>query len=137
MGPSFESTREANLSEVEAKLDAIAHPAGDRTTSVSQPIQKLIVEGHCLSPVVVTPLDKITFGRSNECGLAIPTDHRISRVHCAVECSPLEALLRDLQSTNGTYLNGQRIRLAKLIDGDRILIGATVLIVRIVRTLRK
>jgi pSer/pThr/pTyr-binding forkhead associated (FHA) protein len=48
----------------------------------------------------------------------------ISRVHCrltALAGGDLE--VRDLESTNGTYVNGQRIETARLAPGDRIQVG--------------
>ncbi len=48
----------------------------------------------------------------------------VSRVHCrltAFEDGALE--VRDLESTNGTFVNGQRVDFARLTDGDRLQVG--------------
>jgi predicted component of type VI protein secretion system len=51
-------------------------------------------------------------------------DGRASRRHATVEVSGGRALLRDLESTNGTWLNGRRVSgTAPLCDGDRIGVG--------------
>jgi pSer/pThr/pTyr-binding forkhead associated (FHA) protein len=53
----------------------------------------------------------------------------ISRVHCrltALAGGDLE--VRDLESTNGTYVNGQRIETARLAPGDRIGVGRVELV---------
>lgn len=48
----------------------------------------------------------------------------VSRVHCQLTVLQDEGLeLRDLDSTNGTYVNGTRVEHARLASGDRIQIG--------------
>ena len=48
----------------------------------------------------------------------------VSRVHCRVTALPDGALeLRDLDSTNGTFVNGQRVETARLAPGDRVQVG--------------
>jgi pSer/pThr/pTyr-binding forkhead associated (FHA) protein len=48
----------------------------------------------------------------------------VSRVHCRVTALPDGELeVRDLQSTNGTFVNGQRIDVARLGPGDRLQVG--------------
>ena len=53
----------------------------------------------------------------------------VSRVHCrltALADGTLE--LRDLDSTNGTFVNGQRVESARLTPGDRMQIGRVELV---------
>jgi pSer/pThr/pTyr-binding forkhead associated (FHA) protein len=54
-------------------------------------------------------------------------DESISREHAFVSYDEYEEswMLEDLQSTNGTKLNGKRIRSASLSDGDVIEVGQT------------
>ena len=53
----------------------------------------------------------------------------VSRVHCRVIALPTGELeVRDLESTNGTFLNGTRIGQARVNPGDRIQIGRVELI---------
>ena len=48
----------------------------------------------------------------------------VSRVHCRVTALADGQLeLRDLESTNGTFVNGNRIEVARLASGDRISVG--------------
>src|SRR5258706_3806110 len=48
----------------------------------------------------------------------------VSRVHCRLIATPGGGLeVRDLDSTNGTFVNGKRIQKARLEPGDRIQIG--------------
>lgn len=55
------------------------------------------------------------------------TDSTVSRNHLALEYSSDTFLLRDRDSTNGTYVNGTKVKEAYLVPGDRIKIGKTVL----------
>ena len=51
-------------------------------------------------------------GRSPDCDIALPMDllHRdISRHHCAFEINPPTVRVHDLNSLNGTYVNGEKI----------------------------
>jgi len=53
----------------------------------------------------------------------------VSRVHCRLTALPSGELeVRDLESTNGTYVNGKRIEQARVSPGDRIQIGRLELI---------
>ena len=48
----------------------------------------------------------------------------VSRVHCRLTALPGGDLeVRDLDSTNGTFVNGQRVENARLESGDRIRVG--------------
>ena len=54
----------------------------------------------------------------------------VSRVHCRLTALPDGQLeVRDLESTNGTFVNGQRIEQARLSDGDRLQVGRLELVV--------
>jgi transcriptional regulator with GAF, ATPase, and Fis domain len=68
-----------------------------------------------------------TIGRDATSQLCIP-DHLISRRHCAVELAEGECTLRDLGSSNGTYVNGMPVRERRLTHGDRIRAGDSVLL---------
>lgn len=56
----------------------------------------------------------------------------ISRTHCLLVVRRESVSIRDLQSSNGTYVNGQRIGESELIDGDCVRIGKAVL--KLIRT---
>jgi len=47
----------------------------------------------------------------------------VSRVHCRLEASDASVRVVDLSSTNGTFVNGQRIETATLTDGDLLRVG--------------
>jgi pSer/pThr/pTyr-binding forkhead associated (FHA) protein len=55
----------------------------------------------------------------------------VSRVHCRLTSLPDGGLeVRDLESTNGAFLNGKRVGSARLADGDRLRVGRVELLVR-------
>ena len=70
-------------------------------------------------------LDKseIVLGRSVEAEFQVEDDG-ISRKHAKVICDEGRFTLMDLGSTNGTFINGNRIDVSPLRDGDKIQIGS-------------
>ncbi|MGH9881756.1 MAG: FHA domain-containing protein, partial [Pyrinomonadaceae bacterium] len=75
--------------------------------------------------------DTFLIGRTNDSHLCLPDDRFFSRHHCLLDISPPHCFLRDLGSTNGTFVNRQRVSQAYLKDGDQIQGGATVLLVEV------
>jgi hypothetical protein len=76
-----------------------------------------------LAPVRVERGSEVILGRSAECQLQLPAAGA-SRRHASVGWRDGAVVLRDLGSTNGTYLNGQRVsQETALRSGDRIRIG--------------
>lgn len=67
--------------------------------------------------------------RADKAQLVVPGDAQISSVHCRFERGgPTQAWqVVDLGSTNGTVIGGDRVSTLSLSDGDRILVGETVL----------
>jgi hypothetical protein len=63
---------------------------------------------------------------------AVPHDNHMSGIHFAVECGPNGCRVIDKGSTNGTQLNGAKIKESMLASGDEIKSGQTVFVVRIV-----
>jgi pSer/pThr/pTyr-binding forkhead associated (FHA) protein len=47
----------------------------------------------------------------------------VSRVHCRLTATPSTVEVMDLDSTNGTYVNGLRVERASLKGGDELGIG--------------
>ena len=70
-------------------------------------------------------------GRSEDSQFCLPHDRFFSRHHCIVEIAPPQAFLRDLGSTNGTFVNGARVETVYLKNGDRIQGGETILEVEV------
>jgi pSer/pThr/pTyr-binding forkhead associated (FHA) protein len=67
--------------------------------------------------------DLVLVGRKEDCDLQL--DHKsISKLHCVIVKTDGLLLLRDLGSTNGTRVNGQRVRRAALLPNDQINIAS-------------
>jgi hypothetical protein len=67
----------------------------------------------------------LTVGRNRDLELPLP-DLRLSRRHCQIETTITGFVLRDLASTNGTFLNGRRVETEVALNHmDVILIGDT------------
>jgi pSer/pThr/pTyr-binding forkhead associated (FHA) protein len=63
--------------------------------------------------------DLVLVGRKEDCDIRL--DHKsISKLHCVLVKTEGLLLLRDLGSTNGTRVNGQRVRRAALLPNDQI-----------------
>jgi pSer/pThr/pTyr-binding forkhead associated (FHA) protein len=61
-------------------------------------------------------------GRSADCLFHINSGE-LSKFHCSLVRTPAGLWIVDLLSRNGTYLNGRRIRFAKIDVGDRVVVG--------------
>ena len=53
----------------------------------------------------------------------------VSRLHCRLTAGATELQVVDLESTNGTFVNGQRVTQANLKEGDTLGIGRVELVV--------
>jgi len=71
----------------------------------------------------------VLIGRSQECDIRL-ADVNVSRRHAELRQEGTSYLVVDLDSTNGTLVNGVRVRQAKLEHGDTISLGSTDLVFR-------
>ncbi|QEL16581.1 FHA domain-containing protein [Limnoglobus roseus] len=73
-------------------------------------------------PVLDLSKDLTLVGRSEDCDLFI--DHKsVSKQHCVLVKTEGLVLVRDLGSTNGTRVNGTRVRRAALLPNDNLAIA--------------
>ena len=78
-------------------------------------------------PLEITLSDKpLTIGRSPDADIVV-LDERASRMHCGVRLWDNEYYLKDLKSKNGTFLNNDRVEMAKVKPGDKIRVGTFVI----------
>jgi hypothetical protein len=71
--------------------------------------------------------DELTIGRSPGCGVSTPEDIYTSTLHARLFRRNEQLWVEDLGSTNGTYVNSERISKAvRLGKGDMLQIGSTV-----------
>jgi pSer/pThr/pTyr-binding forkhead associated (FHA) protein len=74
--------------------------------------------------------ERAVIGRQTDCQIRIPSAG-ISRHHCELTLADGKVLLRDMGSSNGTFVNRQRVQQTQLSAGDLICIGDLVFVVRI------
>src|SRR5438067_13332572 len=66
--------------------------------------------------------DLVVIGRKEDCDVRL--EHKsVSKLHCVVVKTDGLLLLRDLGSTNGTRVNGTRVRRAALLPNDQLAIA--------------
>jgi pSer/pThr/pTyr-binding forkhead associated (FHA) protein len=73
----------------------------------------------------LNPGQALRIGRTAKSDLAIAEDSLMSGIHFAVECGENACQVRDLNSRNGTSLNGKKVMQSALQHGDRIVAGGT------------
>jgi len=84
----------------------------------------------CAPVTVITPVGdmelgsgSLLIGRLPECDVLL-SDTLVSRMHARISVQSDSVVVEDLHSTNGVYVNGQRVgHSTVLCEGDRILIG--------------
>lgn len=107
----------------------------EETTQVPQRVLDTLRDSHLLRPylVVLTGSDmgklcpiegETTVGRSPGADLYL-SGGGISRLHCRIRREDDRFVLEDLESRNGTYVDGRRIKRHFLQNGDKILLGVT------------
>jgi pSer/pThr/pTyr-binding forkhead associated (FHA) protein len=73
-------------------------------------------------PPIEIVKDLVIVGRKEDCDLRL--EHKsVSKLHCVIVKTDGLLLLRDLGSTNGTRVNGTRVRRAALLPNDQIAIA--------------
>jgi diguanylate cyclase (GGDEF)-like protein len=92
-----------------------------RTASV------LALSGTRLGRLYTVTAEPLVIGRSPECAVHLP-EEGVSRRHAQIEWRDHDVWLKDLDSTNGTFVNGVLAGEHCLQDGDRIQVGVTTLL---------
>lgn len=89
-------------------------------------LQVLSKSGDMIKAFALGDTDELIIGRDEGCDIRIKASS-VSREHCAIEQTGQEIMLRDLESTGGTYLDGERIEEIRIEDGMEFKIGPAVL----------
>jgi hypothetical protein len=76
---------------------------------------------------IVVGDDPITIGRLAECDIPLTGDTNVSRRHAEIRRDGDEFVVADLDSLNGTRVNGAGVKTRRLADGDEITVGLTTL----------
>ncbi len=69
---------------------------------------------------------EVIIGRSSDLDMVLVED-MVSRKHAKISVSNGQVVIQDLGSTNGTFVNGEKIKRVRLREGDRILIGTSII----------
>jgi len=89
-------------------------------------VRLVVVTGEHQGREIPLPETIFLIGREEQCHLR-PHCPRVSRKHCAIATWAGKVRVRDLQSRNGTYLNGHRVLgEVGVQDGDQLRIGSHV-----------
>jgi FHA domain-containing protein len=115
---------------------AKAHAAGGkrvrrqkvRKAASGQVARLVVVEPSARKGATLGVDREITFGRAAGCTVSVPDDSYMSQVHARVYMNEGDVFVEDLDSTNGTFINGERLHGSRqLFHGDRLQVGHTVL----------
>jgi two-component system cell cycle response regulator len=88
----------------------------------------LVLSGRALGQLFKLPPGEVVLGRSTEADIRLD-DEGVSRLHAKIRRRTDGTVeVADLDSTNGTYVNGAQIRHFTLSDGDRIQIGSVTIL---------
>src|SRR5206468_11979859 len=87
----------------------------------------LVLEGVDKGRVFRDLMIPVTIGREEGNALRL-NDERVSRYHAKVQTEDGDVILTDLDSTNGTRVNGTAIQIRRLRPGDQVSIGRTMLL---------
>lgn len=83
----------------------------------------ILVKADGSTAAVALSKPRTVIGRDVSCQVRIPKPD-VSREHCEILIAPGHVAMRDLGSSNGSYVNGQRVTEAKLSAGDMVAIGS-------------
>jgi hypothetical protein len=85
------------------------------------------VSGRYQGTVVLLPDGaEIAIGRESDLDIVLQED-MVSRKHAKVVAAGAEIQITDLGSTNGTFVNGQKVKRARIGEGDRVLVGTSLM----------
>lgn len=91
----------------------------------------VVVKGRPEGMEIPLPMPQFLIGRDPRCNLR-PSNESVSKLHCAILHKKAGVFVRDLKSTNGTFINNDRINgEVRVKDGDLLRVGPLVLAVKI------
>ncbi|MDO8494254.1 MAG: sigma 54-interacting transcriptional regulator [Deltaproteobacteria bacterium] len=109
----------------ESKTDILKLEEEPSTISLRK-CQLVVLEGPNKSKKITLNKNKFAIGKKDTNDLVL-NDKTVSRNHLEIIYSSDSFLLKDLSSTNGTYLNGSKVKEAYLEPGDTIKVGNSLL----------
>lgn len=89
-------------------------------------VQLVVVKGRSTGMQIPVRREQFFIGRDPHCQLR-PNSDLVSKVHCAISCHQDGVFVRDWNSTNGTFVNNQRVTGEVAVrDGDILCVGTLV-----------
>jgi hypothetical protein len=129
----FETVDDLATGLFRVRSKVLAAPGGPATSApaagASTGRRLELVSGAETGRVILLTPPSLVIGRGTDVDLRL-TDTGVSRRHAELKVEPDGVTLVDLQSTNGTSVNGRMVDRARLHDGDRISFGTTVIVYR-------
>ena len=92
----------------------------------------VFLSGELIAVPIPLEREEVILGRALEADVRI-NDSQVSRQHARISATPSESrvamdyVLHDLDSRNGTFVNGRRVKREMLENGDKITVGETIL----------
>jgi pSer/pThr/pTyr-binding forkhead associated (FHA) protein len=90
----------------------------------------VMVKSDGSSKDIPLPPEGVVIGRDPAVKLRIPLPS-VSRKHCELKVDDDELIITDLGSSNGTFVNGRRVKETELAPGDLLAVGPIVFVIRI------
>jgi hypothetical protein len=125
----FETVDDLTTGLFRVRSKVVAAPTAQAAPAVAQGRRLELISGTETGRVVPLRPPSVIVGRGAEADLRL-MDTGVSRRHAELRVEDDGVTLVDLNSTNGTTVNGERVSSALLADGDRIGLGASVLVYR-------
>ena len=97
-------------------------------------VKLVITKGKAKGRSIPLPSTVVTIGRGKKCHLR-PHCRLVSKLHCAIAPWAGKVVVRDLKSSNGTFVNGARVEgEVRVQDGDTLQVGTLEFAFRIQQT---
>jgi len=71
------------------------------------------------------PQESWIIGRDDTMDISLSFDPTVSASHAQISCKNNQLFIEDLHSLNGTFINGQKVHRAKIVETDTVVIGTT------------
>ena len=113
-----------------ARAPAPSPSRAPKSKNKKSPTRAAVIEGEAYKGKSFSLGSELTIGRADKCSLVLD-DAYVSQMHARIFPRGDQIVVEDLGSTNGTYLNRQRLTSpAEVQRGDKVKIGKTVLEMR-------
>ena len=93
-------------------------------------INLLLLKSNGSCKTIPVPSSVAVVGRRRDCDLRVPLDG-VSRRHCRIFTHEDTVKIRDLNSRNGTIVNGQNIEETDINPGDKVTLGPVTFVMQV------